>query len=282
MWPFLNNVSTTCGCTHCTPSTSICYTGVNLSCIGVNKNDTLSVALQKINALMCVPITNTEIITALGYTPANDSNVVHKTGNETIAGVKVFTSTPNFNSESINIFDNVAGGYASISVADSVIYLKDYLGNKQFSAETGNSFNVYKTDVIFGNFLVTSLTAARSYTLPDASGTIALEETIKPYKVYTALLLQVGTGTPTATVLENTLGGVVSFTYITVGVYRANLTGVFIIDKTSVSLSSGQVPSILQGARTTDNYITFKSSDSSFTPADNLLNSSLMEIRVYN
>lgn len=221
MWPFLNNVTTTCGCTHCTPSTSICYTGVNLSCIGVNKNDTLSVALQKINALMCVPITNTEIITALGYTPANDSNVVHKTGNETIAGVKVFTSTPNFNSESINIFDNVAGGYASISVADSVIYLKDYLGNKQFSAETGNSFNVYKTDVIFGNFLVTSLTAARNYTLPDASGTLALTSDIPvaPYKVYTALLTQTGTSAPVATVLENTLGVTPVWSYLSTGVY---------------------------------------------------------------
>lgn len=31
------------------------------------------------------------ISTILGYTPANDSNVVHKTGDETIAGVKLFT-----------------------------------------------------------------------------------------------------------------------------------------------------------------------------------------------
>ena len=258
MWPFLNNVITTCGCTHCTPSTSICYTGVNLSCIGVNKNDTLSVALQKINALMCVPITNTEIITALGYTPANDSNVVHRTGNETIAGGKEF-----------NDYINVVS--ANPLLTDNAVIINP--GEIRISNTAIESPAILRAD---------NLTDFRNIQFPDASGTIALVETVKPYKVYTALLLQVGTGTPTATVLENTLGGAVSFTYITVGVYRANLTGVFIINKTSVSLSSGQVPSIVQGARTTDNYITFKSSDSSFTPADNLLNSSLMEIRVYN
>lgn len=86
MWPFLNNVITTCPDSYCTPASSICYTGPNLSCIGVNQNDTLSVALQKINALMCEPITSAKIIEALGYTPANDANVLHKTGDETKNG----------------------------------------------------------------------------------------------------------------------------------------------------------------------------------------------------
>jgi len=49
MWPFLNNVTTTCGCTHCTPSTSICYSGANLPNTGIQNNDTISVALQKID-----------------------------------------------------------------------------------------------------------------------------------------------------------------------------------------------------------------------------------------
>lgn len=35
---------------------------------------------------------NKSIATVLGYTPANDSSVVHLTGNETIAGLKTFTS----------------------------------------------------------------------------------------------------------------------------------------------------------------------------------------------
>lgn len=35
---------------------------------------------------------NKSVSTAFGYTPANDANVVHKTGDETIAGIKTFTS----------------------------------------------------------------------------------------------------------------------------------------------------------------------------------------------
>lgn len=36
-------------------------------------------------------ITSSDVTTALGYTPANDSDTVHKTGNEDINGIKTFT-----------------------------------------------------------------------------------------------------------------------------------------------------------------------------------------------
>lgn len=39
-------------------------------------------------------ITSSDVTTALGYTPADDSGVVKTTGNQTIAGIKTFTSTP--------------------------------------------------------------------------------------------------------------------------------------------------------------------------------------------
>lgn len=39
-------------------------------------------------------ITSSDVSTALGYTPADDSDVVHRTGDETIAGVKTFTRGP--------------------------------------------------------------------------------------------------------------------------------------------------------------------------------------------
>ncbi len=47
------------------------------------------------------------------------------------------------------------------------------------------------------------------------------------YDVYSALLTQSGTGAPTATVLENTLGGTVVWTYVDVGTYLGTLTGAF-------------------------------------------------------
>lgn len=58
------------------------------------------------------------------------------------------------------------------------------------------------------------------------------EENCMPiYKVYTALLTQTGTDAPVATVLENTLGGAVVWSYIGVGLYRGTLSGAFMANK---------------------------------------------------
>lgn len=126
-------------------------------------------------------------------TIALDENLVHKTGNETIDGVKSFNSTPKFNSGSINIFDDPASGYASINVADSSFLIKDSNNNSQFYIETGFGFIVYQTNTIAANFFLTTLTQSRVYTLPNANGTIALDgnlvhktgnETIAGFKTF--------------------------------------------------------------------------------------------------
>jgi len=72
------------------------------------------------------------------------------------------------------------------------------------------------------------LSANRTYTVPDRSGTIRVGA---DYKVYTALLSQSGTSAPTATVLENTLGGTVVWTRDGAGIYHATLTGAFPANK---------------------------------------------------
>lgn len=51
MWPYLIHDSS-CGCTTCTPSTNLCYSGPNLPNTGIQNNDTLSLALQKIDNLI--------------------------------------------------------------------------------------------------------------------------------------------------------------------------------------------------------------------------------------
>jgi hypothetical protein len=53
----------------------------------------------------------------------------------------------------------------------------------------------------------------------------------RPYKVYTALLTQTGTGAPVATVLENTLGGTPIWSRIGEGDYNLTLSGVFTENK---------------------------------------------------
>ena len=124
MWPYLT-IDNNCGCEDCapcTPSTSLCYAGPNLSCTGIQNKDTLSVALQKIEASVCTAISNiptlqqvtntgsitTHNITSTGFilsgglpseflkadgsidnnNYALDSSVVHLIGDEIIEGLK--------------------------------------------------------------------------------------------------------------------------------------------------------------------------------------------------
>lgn len=53
-------------------------------------------------------------------------------------------------------------------------------------------------------------------------------------KMYVALLNQTGTDAPVATVLVNTLGGTVVWTYADTGQYNATLAGAFVSNKTQV------------------------------------------------
>ena len=66
------------------------------------------------------------------------------------------------------------------------------------------------------------------------------------YKVYTALLTQTGTNAPVATVLENTLGVIVSWGYNSVGSY--------ILTAESSLFEQGKVQS-LQGSGNTSNLV---------------------------
>jgi len=55
------------------------------------------------------------------------------------------------------------------------------------------------------------------------------------YKIWRGLISQTGTSAPTAIELENTLGGTITFTYISTGVYSIEGTGLFTTDKTFVT-----------------------------------------------
>jgi len=107
----------------------------------------------------------------------------------------------------VSYIDIENAGERMVYDMNSIVFTsKQYGGKKTLSvsttAVTGNNYSI--------NF-------------PDASGTVALTK----YKVYTALLSQGGTADPTATVLENTLGGTVSWTRNSTGNYYGTLTGMF-------------------------------------------------------
>ncbi len=65
----------------------------------------------------------------------------------------------------------------------------------------------------------------------DADGTASIQGDAVP-KVYRALLSQTDSDAPVATVLENTMGGTVVWTYSDVGTYAGTLAGAFTVDKT--------------------------------------------------
>lgn len=96
-----------------------------------------------------------------------------------------------------------------------------------------------------GGWETTGTTTITGVTLVDmASNAVTVSHTtsgsqtnaFRPYKIYTALLNQSGTSAPTATVLENTLGGTVVWSYDSIGGYTATLSGAFTENKTVVNM----------------------------------------------
>ncbi len=68
-----------------------------------------------------------------------------------------------------------------------------------------------------------SVAANADVELPGTAGTLALQTA----KRYTAVLTQTGTNAPVATVIENTLGGTLVWTYSAPGVYIGTLAAAF-------------------------------------------------------
>jgi hypothetical protein len=104
----------------------------------------------------------------------------------------------------------------------------------------------------------------------------------RPYNVYTALLTQSGTSAPVATVLENTLGATITWSYVGVGQYYATASSaVFTASKTTGILSNSSstgINAFVNISTTVFNTVT----TSSGVAANNELLKNMVEIRVYN
>lgn len=109
----------------------------------------------------------------------------------------------------------------------------------------------------------------------------------RPYKVYTAILTQIGNAAPSAVVLENTLGGTVVWSRTGTGVYTATLNGAFPLGKTTVMPFFGTInggvnlSQTISGVRLDNNSVGIRTSAGS-TLTDVLLLDATIEIRVYN
>lgn len=143
-----------------------------------------------------------------------------------------------------------------------------------------NNFPIYDNRLLASN-----VTGNRIWTLPDASGTLALTTTdTRPYKTIVAILSQTGTNAPTIQYLmENTLGSI-TFAYNFPGQYKINSSALFTSGKTTVTISSVNAgfgnPN--NGVQVNSNSeMTLKSAEGA-TQVNGPLNGAVLEIRVYN
>jgi hypothetical protein len=111
---------------------------------------------------------------------------------------------------------------------------------------------------------------------------------IKPtYKVYTALLTQSGTSAPTATILENTLGGDIVWSYTSPGNYLGTLSGAFPIDKYFSPIPISGFDGSVNVGGTGDPYFVYRENTNSIRVIvqggfNNSLNNTPIEIKVYS
>ena len=115
---------------------------------------------------------------------------------------------------------------------------------------------------------------------------VTYNASIRPYKVYTAILSQTGTDAPEQNVLENTLGTGLIYTYDSLGIYYAQLeSGTFDPAKTFINITSGYYSTPYTVYSSIDNidnsYLIIGTFDESGGNVE-LDGDASIEIRVYN
>lgn len=129
------------------------------------------------------------------------------------------------------------------------------------------------------NEIVDTLNNTNNY-LEGVSGTGS-------YKKYVAIINQIDNNAPEAiTILDNTLGATVTWSYTGIGEYKATCAGAFTADKTAIffapSASASITPSYVFSQVIDLNECYFLSMDNLGNNANNIIKKVCVEIRVYN
>jgi len=181
---------------------------------------------------------------------------------------------------------------------DEIVYVDTTSNSVTLTLETPTNDNIVHIKHVAGDNALTlsasrTIDGANSYDVKGSvtlayfiDGSVSEFKTIshgKPYKVYSALLTQTSTNPPTATVLENELGGDVVWGYSSTGTYTATLVGAFTEDKTILLGSSVAQDTIFSMIRVDDDVVRIRTYDTgSVSFFDGRLSNSTFEIRVYN
>tara|TARA_R100000541_G_scaffold43739_1_gene50910 strand:+ start:395 stop:850 length:456 start_codon:yes stop_codon:yes gene_type:complete len=116
-----------------------------------------------------------------------------------------------------------------------------------------------------------------NFTVSDVSSLFNLG-----YKVYTAALIQTGTAAPVATVLQNTTGGIFTWSRTSAGQYKATISGITLPANKVVIFENATGDLNLGGKITSSTVIDidqFSSGGGGY--ADGMLAGTSIEIRIY-
>jgi hypothetical protein len=176
-----------------------------------------------------------------------------------------------------NGYDTAYYGLSNNPASLAHTNLSGYYGLSFFTSGT-NKLDINGAGVVKINNL--SGTGTRTV-VADASGNLSATALppARPYLVYVALMSQSGTSAPTATVLENTLGGSVTFNYIGVGDYTITTSGLFTADKTAPIAAC--VDRFVTGVSWIDSSTIQLRTSNAGSMANGFLTRTMIEIRVY-
>jgi hypothetical protein len=190
---------------------------------------------------------------------------------KTILGNASYKET--FTPGSVTVANTITHG---LNTTDLVVELWDVDTNEQVFADLGNR-TATTVDVTFN----VNPTGNVDIVIVSSGGTVAVDA--RPYKVLTGIISQAGTGAPTITVLENTLGVLPVWSYVSVGNYRFTSTALFTASKTVVftGFGSGQLGAVINWTHTA-NYVQLYGGNVAASYADDLFASTSFEVRVYD
>lgn len=174
---------------------------------------------------------------------------------------------------------------SEIAVRSTAIITNGYVAINQNSTDKGN-IQINNGD---GTTKIKTLAIGGLNTVlfPNASGTIALTSQLPLYKSYVAVITQQLTTAPTVDyLLQNTLGGAVSFSYVSPGNFEATASSSLFTDQKTIVLATagfmGVGPVIIGWYRNADSIITITSKNTSTGADENsLIYKATIEIRVY-
>lgn len=118
--------------------------------------------------------------------------------------------------------------------------------------------------------------------------TIQASPVVPPYKVYTAVLTQLSTNAPSVTVLQNTLGATLNFTYVDEGAYLVSASSAVFTNKRTTIEFGGNFntfnsdASFVQSWGLDTSQFNISTLNQSGVYKNEILEATMIEIRVYN